>query len=244
MLIALNRDGARVPGWIADKEEEYHCQQCEQKLILKKGLIKVHHFAHYPDSSPCTWWEPETEKHLRMKEVMMKLLRRDNKIEVAEFEYKLKYVEGINLYPDIYIFLRNGKRVAVECQVSNKPLQDFILKTERYSSLGIHTLWVFSDDEYHTDDNDERRISNIRLQSHYWNFGRIYVLINGNLYAVHFYPVQRDNSWTGRSYYLKTTKGITTCRVDNARLLCIKRGDNGFNEEIGIARFYDKKWWN
>ena len=39
-----------VFGQDAIKENEYICPSCEEKVILKKGRIKIHHFAHKSDS--------------------------------------------------------------------------------------------------------------------------------------------------------------------------------------------------
>ena len=113
MLIALNSDEIRVSGSEAQREEEYYCQQCGQRVIQKKGHIKIHHFAHYPGSPPCVWWEPETEEHLLMKQEIIELLKRDNNIILAELEYKLNLNDNI-LFPDVYLELRDGKRIAVE----------------------------------------------------------------------------------------------------------------------------------
>lgn len=239
MLIALNLEGERIQGDDAIKGDKYLCQQCNQQVITKKGRIKVHHFAHYPDSSPCVWWEPESKKHLTMKNTIMELLKRDNpNITFAEFEYKVGFSH--HLYPDVYVRLSDGKRIAIECQVSNKPLDDFVIKTIRYSRIGIYVLWIFSDDNYVDKEyeEEETRVSDIRLRSHYWNYGRIYVLDDDDLLAVHFSGVERYNNWRFYYYNLKKTKNTSTNVCDSSRLLCIERPDS-----IKVARFYDKRWW-
>jgi hypothetical protein len=40
----------------AIKSREYTCPQCNQKLILKKGNIKRHHFAHYSQELDCGFY--------------------------------------------------------------------------------------------------------------------------------------------------------------------------------------------
>ena len=39
----------------------FHCAGCEHELIVKKGNIKVHHFAHKPPYS-CSRGEGESER--------------------------------------------------------------------------------------------------------------------------------------------------------------------------------------
>lgn len=241
MFIACNVDGERVAGDDANKGDRYFCQQCNQQVVVKKGRINIHHFAHFPGSPPCVWWEPESEKHLAMKERIMQLLTRDNAVILAEFEYKLTH-KSYALYPDVYVELVDGTRIAIECQISSKSLQDFVWKTLSYSDMSVYTLWLFPDDNYaHMAFMDtETRISDIRLRSHYWNYGRIYVLDgDGPLRSVHFSGVQRTNYYMGGGYYLKKTKYVDIKNLNTTRVLCIGREDN-----IKIARFTDKKWWS
>lgn len=238
MLIALNSQDERTRGADAIRQEKYHCQQCGQQVMAKKGNIMIHHFAHYPGSPSCVWWEPESEEHLAMKDRIMQLLTKDNATTLAEFEYKLNH-KTYDLYPDVYVELADGKRIAVECQISSKPLQDFVWKTLSYSDLGVYTLWLFPDDDYESKECDDKAImpSIIRLRSHKWNYGRIYTLSDQGLRGVHFSGVSRLNEWTGVPHYLKKKKNILIHVLDNARLLCV---ENGY---LKIARFYDKKWW-
>lgn len=265
MLIALNREGIRVSGSEASKEEEYYCQQCGQRVIPKKGDIKIHHFAHYPGSPPCVWWEPETEEHLLMKQEIIELLKRDNDIVLAELEYKLN-INGNNLFPDVYVELVDGKRIAVECQVSNKPFNLFIQKTELYSKNNIYTLWIFPLRDLREDltlISDYNVVPIIQRQSHTWNFGRIYTLdvsktnsTRNTIIGVHYKGVcKREKTiydpndypiFDARRYLItnphvdwrpRTPKQTSISVIKRASLLCIE------NDGIKIARFYDGKWW-
>lgn len=290
MFVALNSEKERVVGFDAIKGEEYHCQQCHQKVMLKKGEIKTPHFAHYPDMPPCVWWEPETMEHLLMKKRVMNLLKKNNDVAFAQFEYRLNNISekrksnslslgdydgfhndfngDFSLYPDVYIELRGGERIAVECQVSNKVLTDFILKTKRYSHWGIYTLWLFphnkdydapsSFEDNLNQDDKELRISAMLLQSHRWNYGRIYTMdtITGEEYdintlqdrtnAVHFNRVVRIPEYNSYAesrgacfnpYYPKTLRFTTSRIIKKHSIFCTT------NNGVKIARFYDKKWW-
>lgn len=273
MLIALDIEGERVTGNEASKEERYFCQQCNQQVIVKKGEIKTPHFAHYPDSSPCVWWEPETEEHLLMKQEIMELLKRDNDVVLAEFEHKLNLNSNI-LFPDVYLELANGKRIAIECQVSNKPFDMFLQKTELYSENNIYTLWIFPLTNFLTDGaiNDYHTVPIIQRQSHTWNWGRIYTL---DVNALNFHPA-RENVIIGvhlKGVYKRREKALLVDGYSN-RFWLTKDGHENSEEDVieidyrprtpketfsfilnkasllciendgmKIARFYDKKWW-
>jgi competence CoiA-like predicted nuclease len=259
MLIALNSDGVRVSGSEATKGEEYYCQQCEQRVIPKKGNIKIHHFGHYPGSPSCVWWEPETQVHLLMKQEIIEILKSDNDTVFAELEYKLN-LNGNILFPDVYVELRDGKKIAIECQVSNKPLSDFIEKTEQYSDSEIYTLWIFPSEDY---SNDYNIVPVIQRQSHTWNFGRVYTFdvsktntTRNMIIGVHYKgvckrekPIYNPNNYPPfdvRRYLItnphidwrpRTLKQTSISIIKKTSLLCIE------NDGVKIARFYDRKWW-
>lgn len=273
MLIALDHRGNRVTGAEASKEGKYFCQQCHQKVVLKKGEIKTPHFAHYPNASSCVWWEPETEEHLLMKEKSMELLKRDNDVALAGFEYKLN-LNGSVLFPDVYLKLANGEQIAVECQVSNKPFDMFLQKTKLYSENNIYTLWIFPLTNLLTDGaiNDYSIVPIIQRQSHTWNWGRIYTL---DVNAFNFHPAREDviigihlkgvykrkekallvDGYSNRFWLTKKgheNSGESAMEIDYrprtpkvVSFLILKKASLLCIENDGmkIARFYDKKWW-
>ena len=52
MIRALNSDLGLLDADIAQKKDEngikidYKCKSCDAEMILKKGEVKIHHFAH------------------------------------------------------------------------------------------------------------------------------------------------------------------------------------------------------
>jgi len=64
---------------IANKKNKYKCPDCNKDLILKKGMIKAHHFSHYKSDNPCNYYGHPTESqiHKDAKMAMKNLL--DNK---------------------------------------------------------------------------------------------------------------------------------------------------------------------
>jgi hypothetical protein len=49
---------------LANKKEQYICPECNKELIIKKGTKRVHHFAHYKDDNPCTYYNTPTETQI------------------------------------------------------------------------------------------------------------------------------------------------------------------------------------
>src|SRR5271156_4035586 len=49
-----------------DKSLNYKCKWCDSAMVLKRGQIKIAHFAHKPNAD-CPYHKPESEMHLRMK---------------------------------------------------------------------------------------------------------------------------------------------------------------------------------
>lgn len=47
MLIALLNQ-TRITAAAAERGREYRCPNCSKPLVLKKGRVVIHHFAHKP----------------------------------------------------------------------------------------------------------------------------------------------------------------------------------------------------
>jgi len=64
-LGALNKlTNEYVLPYIANKQDEHICPDCNKDLILKKGTKRVHHFAHYSDIDPCNYYNKPTESQI------------------------------------------------------------------------------------------------------------------------------------------------------------------------------------
>jgi hypothetical protein len=51
---------------IATKENKYCCPHCQSDVVLRKGKVRVHHFAHKKETSQCSYYTKPTKKHLIM----------------------------------------------------------------------------------------------------------------------------------------------------------------------------------
>lgn len=118
----------------------FYCIGCKKEVVLKKGRIKVHHFAHKPPFS-CNRGQGETEKHRECKEAIYKKLLMMPNVNNVDVEHDL----GSSV-ADIYAVINNVP-VAIEVQRSILSVNEIIRRTKEYERLGIHVLWVslFSD---------------------------------------------------------------------------------------------------
>ena len=72
MLVALS-EGARITAAAAQRGGEFRCPSCGKELILKKGQVVIHHFAHKPPIV-CDWARGETLAHLEAKRIVHEAL--------------------------------------------------------------------------------------------------------------------------------------------------------------------------
>ena len=84
MLVAIDDAGNRILGDAAERGKTYYCPECHAPVILKRGAVKIPHFAHAPDT-PCEYGRGEGMRHLLMKWHVGRLFSRNQ----VEFEVKL-----------------------------------------------------------------------------------------------------------------------------------------------------------
>lgn len=53
MLVALQGD-QHITAWVAQKGPVFHCPNCKTQVILRKGALVAHNFAHKPPVT-CSW---------------------------------------------------------------------------------------------------------------------------------------------------------------------------------------------
>lgn len=265
MLTALNKKKQKVIGWEAKKEDIYFCPSCEEKLILRQGEIKVHHFAHIAETQ-CQYKINETEEHLWMEKKLYQKFVNSNLYKDAELEYRIG-----NQIADIYLINGNNRKIAVECQISNLDIAEFRRKTAYYSYQGIYSLWIFSGNSelekrfiklVHTRGSKLNYTSTeVDLKCHRWYYGRFYYFYNDNVYAIHFHPIenwvpsscdecieQPHCSYRDPAQCVKYKPGyfrrpralreVSIYPVNNMKLVCIDRKD-----KLRIAKFNEPAWW-
>jgi competence protein CoiA len=179
----LARDSEKVDG-------PFCCPKCGCETILRKGRVKIHHFAHKPPVF-CEYGKGESDIHRKCKETIFDSLRQNQPIHDCELEKDFGKV-----VPDVFFLVGNTK-VAIEVQISNLTMAHIIERTKEYNKLGIYVLWlpIF---------NDALNAKNYSPKQwekwlHATYFGRVYYWIEGlSIAAIHFDEYQlyvEESSW-------------------------------------------------
>jgi len=138
MALTAMMGGRKVLARDVDRAEKgtYKCVICGEPVFVKKGVVRVHHFAHYP-GAVCKSWEPESEGHLEMKQVLYDMLSKLEWVDYVELECVIdgKVADLVVKWCDM--------NIAVECQYSYKPIDDILEKTLHYNENGYYALWIF-----------------------------------------------------------------------------------------------------
>ncbi|MDY0270585.1 competence protein CoiA [Trichloromonas sp.] len=160
------------------EESPFVCPRCKNELVIRKGNIKIHHFAHKPPFN-CSHGEGETEAHRRCKESIYNNLKSKTNVTHVDVEADLG-----SLVADIYAVI-NGAPVAIEVQKSNISVNEITRRTTEYHKAGISVLWLalFND-----------RLNNERYSPGAWEkwchavyFGRVYYWLGeSTVLPVHF----------------------------------------------------------
>lgn len=137
MIIALLED-KRI---IATRELErvdYICPHCKEIVRIKKGLIKIPHFAH-KSLSDCGG-EPETELHVKMKLQIAEILG----LSLENLEISHKYKDS-RVISDVYDPKTN---IAYEIQCNSLSLAEMEKRWKKYEELGMNQVWIFKQNDF------------------------------------------------------------------------------------------------
>lgn len=140
MFVALSDGGNRVIAWEVEKgSSAFHCPHCEDQVILRKGNVYVHHFAHKPGSKCPN--AGESMQHMKIKQSVFLSLRGQIGSTKCAMERRLEAVR-----PDVSLRI-SGTPVAVEIQLSSITETEINRRLLRYSDMGIYCLWVMARDD-------------------------------------------------------------------------------------------------
>lgn len=158
------------------------CPKCTRLLILRKGQIKVHHFAHKPPVT-CSFGAGETEQHHKAKLEIFDALKLES--NVADLEVEKDFGASV---ADVFARI-SGIPVAIEIQRSTLSVNDIARRTANYHRLGIAVLWI----GLPTDLPSSRKYSPKAWEKwcHAAYFGRLYFWSYGQVVQpVHLAPYQ------------------------------------------------------
>jgi ssDNA-binding Zn-finger/Zn-ribbon topoisomerase 1 len=137
MLVARHQD-QRIDAFVAEKGPNYVCPNCGSEVVLKKGKIVIHHFAHKPPTH-CAWANGETRKHLLAKTVLRDAFRERG--YKSEFEVEVLSGAG-DRRADVLVTDAMGKSVAIEIQ-HTPILNDAIeCRTTSYVVALTPVIWI------------------------------------------------------------------------------------------------------
>lgn len=189
MLICIDANGNRIQARYSHGPADYLCPECNERLMLKAGRVKVPHFAHFSESG-CRYGEGESVLHRQMKTEVGDLFERFN----PQFEVRF----GVDRRADIVI-----ARTVIECQVSPITIEEWNNRTWSYNDQGYSVLWIWDigrfslSNPYPDIRQTERRIPAEIRYAHQMGYGRVYVLDRSkHLYSCHLFPAfERYSEW-------------------------------------------------
>lgn len=141
MLTALNANGVHC---FAPRTEKscgpFTCPECHRSLILKKGTVVVHHFAHVPPVN-CAYGSGETLEHMRAKMAIYESLSGSPRVSKLDVE-KAIIRNGVTVRPDVRCLIDGRHFVGVEFQKTSLDPREIERRTALYNQLKVHVLWV------------------------------------------------------------------------------------------------------
>lgn len=137
MLTALFGE-VRVYARDARKGSAYRCPGCLAEVILKKGAVRIHHYAHHAEQS-CEYAIGETRAHLEAKLALHAAFRPLS--HRVEMEWPVEGLSG-DRRADVFVWHLNGPRLAVELQHTKIGLHEIEERTASYLAAGIAVVWL------------------------------------------------------------------------------------------------------
>jgi competence protein CoiA len=119
------------------KKGPFYCPSCKQELILKRGKLKMAHFAH---KTTCIIKpEGETESHLLGKKKLFHWLQRQG------FHPRLEaYISEFKQRPDL-LFKWKERQAVIEFQCSVIPSEEILKRTSTYLKHHFYPIWIIHD---------------------------------------------------------------------------------------------------
>ena len=191
MLSARGKNGTII-AWNAKQDDgPFLCPGCRQEVILKKGYINIHHFAHKPGAE-CPYndyHQGESSLHLSAKKAIYEALLMHPEVSRLQLE---RYMGPVR--PDISFFLGDIP-IAIEMQVSTIQPDVIGRRTREYTRRGIALLWVSPYEEANIKDGRGYNIRQWERYIHSIYLGTLYYWISGEmLYPVHFEDYMNEES--------------------------------------------------
>lgn len=180
MLVALDRNDRRVVAKCVSKSDgPFHCPACQHPVIIKKGHVYVHHFAHKARQDDCDFGG-ESMEHLRLKDEIALALRQAKQKRCRE------YVIGNQRADVLWFHNIDGERYRVAIEVQCTPIDDgeLLRRTVGWTAKNCAVLWVLPWKQELMSDTYYLRQTERWLHTLY--FGKVYYWRDGAITPVHF----------------------------------------------------------
>lgn len=228
--------GGYISALVAELEDgPFLCPECKSEVILKKGDIYTHHFAHNPGES-CAWelasagqeGTGESELHRLAKKEIYETLSKRKEVTGLKLE---RYLDSVR--PDISFYC-NTIPVAIEVQVSAIPPDIITRRTVEYTRRGVYILWTspfgeagIRDERAHSTRDWERIIHSIYG-------GTLYYWVEGDtLLPVHFENARTQESahqFTLGDQIARIGSAVSITQLEPASLPIHLPSDSGYRE--------------
>ncbi|WP_411334297.1 competence protein CoiA [Metabacillus indicus] len=130
-------------------KKELLCPNCKTTVIFKAGKVKRPHFAHHNSECVAAYHEPETDSHVKGKEILFNWLK--NKYPTSEIQYEV-YIPETKQIADVFVKHTEegmeGLRWAFEFQHSPLSSTEWNKRHELYQSEDIQDFWILDKAKY------------------------------------------------------------------------------------------------
>lgn len=142
MIYAKNQLKAYVNATDAQRADQYFCPSCSGKVILKRGALKVAHFAHCSHSC-AAFSEGETNEHLAGKRLLVRMWQQVTpQVELEAYQADLRQ------RPDVLCNFTTGQSLALEFQCAPLSISQMIHRSTGYQNAHFKYLWLLGQRHY------------------------------------------------------------------------------------------------
>lgn len=142
MLYAKDQKGAYVSAKKASKQGHYVCPSCSGTVCLKKGTLKIAHFAHKKKGC-LAYSEGETAEHLAGKKLLA--------IWCQQFQCEVRleaYQEELRQRPDVLCIFAQKQPLALEFQCAPLSLDEMVQRSYGYQQHHFKYVWILGRRHY------------------------------------------------------------------------------------------------
>lgn len=150
MLKGLDKDGNFIYASKSDKNTECYCQECHERLVLKKGLIKRPYFSHKANTD-CNYGKDSDNKsewHIRMQDYF------------PEEDQEVRFVDEETGEYHIADVFDEKTNTVFEFQKSHIEIEEFLKRSIFHIKNGRRIVWVFDESMENPKENDLGRLRN------------------------------------------------------------------------------------